>query len=407
MAQLKPVAEAILQMQQSVARGELSTEQLTLLQLDGRILAADIVSTMTVPAFNNSAMDGYALRSADLEQLANIGLEVVGESFAGHPFVGQLEAGQAVRIMTGAEMPVGADTVVMQEEIERQEQRITSQASIKPKQNVRYAGEDVKQGDVVLKKGTRVTPVHIGLIASLGIAEVTAYRKLKVALFSSGDELCQPGEERTSKQIYDSNRYALRAMLERLPIEIITFSWLPDDLETIKTALVEADQNADVVITSAGVSVGEADYIKQVLDELGEVGFWKVAMKPGKPFAFGRLKNSWFFGLPGNPVSSIVTLDQLAQPALRTLCGEHSQAPTTLAAIASAPFKKKPGRMDFQRISLTIENGQYQAKPCGNQGSGLLSGFAKAQGLAVLEAERGTVQTGETVSVQAFGALLS
>lgn len=272
---------------------------------------------------------------------------------------------------------------------------------------MRYAGEDMRTGDVVLSTGTRLTPVHIGLLASLGLAQATVYRKLKIALFSSGDELCQPGEARNERQIYDSNRYALRAMLERLPVEIVTFAWLPDDLAVIREALSKADAEVDVVITSAGVSVGEADFTKQVLDELGEVGFWKVAMKPGKPFAFGRLKNSWFFGLPGNPVSSIVTLDQLAQPALRVLCGEIPTATPTLLAVAAAGFKKKPGRLDFQRVNLTLVNGQYHAEPCGNQGSGLLLGFTQAQGFAMLEAERGGIGKGEAVTVQPFGALLS
>lgn len=407
MAELKSVVDAIAAMQQAVSSSLLEIETIALSELDNRILAEDITAPMTVPAFDNSAMDGYAIKFSDYQQLMNTGLEVVGESFAGHPFVGSVAAGQAIRIMTGAPLPKDVDTVIMQEEIERIGNTITTQATVKAQQNVRYAGEDMRTGETVLTAGTRLTPVHIGLLASLGLAQAQVYRKLRVALFSSGDELCQPGEERNEQQIYDSNRYALRAMLERLPVEVITFAWLPDDFEAIKAALVEADQNADVVITSAGVSVGEADYIKQVLDELGEVGFWKVAMKPGKPFAFGRLKNSWFFGLPGNPVSSIVTLKQLAQPALRILCGEKNPSFKTISAVAAADFKKKPGRVDFQRITVEIIDGQYYAKPSGNQGSGLLKGFSQAQGLAVLEAERGHVSSGETLNIQLFGALLS
>lgn len=406
MSALQSVADAIARMLNDVGTATLSTETLPLSQLDGRILAVDIVSPMTVPAFDNSAMDGYALRAADAELLTEAGLTVMGTAHAGHPFAGTLAAGQAVRIMTGAELPAGADTVLMQEVVERNGDTIHSSEPVKAGANVRIAGEDIRSGELLLARGQRLTPLHIGLFASVGLAEISVYRRLKVAVFSTGDELCQPGQPRRAEQIYDSNRFALRAMLERLPVEIIRFEWLPDDLAAIRSALGDAAAQADVLITSAGVSVGDADFTKQVIDELGQVNFWKVAMKPGKPFAFGRLQNCWFFGLPGNPVSSLVTLDQLAQPVLRRLSGEHSEASLALPAVAATGFRKQPGRQDFQRSRLSVQNGQLQAEPCGNQGSGLLRGFAQSNGYTVLEAERGHVDAGETVTVQPFGPLL-
>jgi molybdopterin molybdotransferase len=408
---MQSVADAVAGMLAATSGYALGEEIVALQQLDGRILAKPLYAPETVPAFDNSAMDGYALHSRDAELLCSTGLTLAGAALAGHPFRGVLQPGQALRIMTGAEMPAGADTVIMQEDVQVDVQadgeRIVSQVPLHPGSHVRHAGEDIRRGEVMLAAGQRLTPLHIGLLASVGLAQAEVFRKLRVALFSSGDELCQPGDSRQAHQIYDSNRFALRAMLERMPIEIIHFAWLPDTLEAMRSAIAAAAQEADVIITSAGVSVGDADYTRQVLDELGEVNFWRVAMKPGKPFAFGRVKNSWFFGLPGNPVSAIVTLDQLAQPVLRQLCGERVQAALPLLATAAEAFRKQPGRQDFQRIRLDSEAGVLTASPCGSQGSGLLHGFANAQGYAVLEAERGHVAPGEQVRVMPLGTLLN
>lgn len=403
---MQSVSDAIASMLATTSGSILSEESVPLAQLDGRILARDICSPESVPAFDNSAMDGYALHSRDAAALREHGLNVVGSAQAGHPFASALGAGQAVRIMTGAEMPAGADTVIMQEDVQLDGERITSQAVLTPGSHVRHAGEDIRHGEVMLHAGQRLTPLHIGLLASVGLAQAQVFRKLKVALFSSGDELCQPGEPRQPHQIYDSNRFALRAMLERMPVEIIYFAWLPDNYEAMRAAIATAAQEADVIITSAGVSVGDADYTRQVLDELGEVNFWRVAMKPGKPFAFGRISERWFFGLPGNPVSAIVTLDQLAQPVLRQLCGERGAEALPLQATAAQAFRKQPGRQDFQRVSLSVKEGVLMASPSGNQGSALLHGFAMAQGYALLEAERGHVAAGEPIRVIPLGALL-
>ncbi len=404
---MQSVADAVTGMLATTCGYVLSTEDVALEQLDGRILAKPLHAPETVPAFDNSAMDGYALHSRDAELLCSTGLTLAGAALAGHPFSGVLQPGQALRIMTGAEMPANADTVIMQEDVQVDGGRIVSQVPLNPGSHVRHAGEDIRRGEVILAAGQRLTPLHIGLLASVGLAQAEVFRKLRVALFSSGDELCQPGGSRQAHQIYDSNRFALRAMLERMPVEIIHFAWLPDTLEAMRSAIAAAAQEADVIITSAGVSVGDADYTRQVLNELGEINVWRVAMKPGKPFAFGRVKNSWFFGLPGNPVSAIVTLDQLVQPVLRQLCGEHVQAALPLPATAASAFRKQPGRQDFQRISLCSEAGVLMASPCGRQGSGLLHGFASAQGYAVLEAERGHVAPGEQVRVMPLGALLN
>ncbi|WP_273544626.1 molybdopterin molybdotransferase MoeA [Aeromonas veronii] len=380
------------------------SEQLPLPDALGRVLASDIASPLAVPPFDNSAMDGYAVRLADLT--AGTPLIMAGKAFAGQPYQGEWPAGHCVRIMTGAPVPAGTDAVVMQEETQADGDRITFLTQPEPGQNIRRAGSDIGKGACVLPAGTRLTPREMPLLASLGVASVAVRRPLKVAIFSTGDELKPVGTPLAHGDIYDSNRYGVRAMLARLGCDCLDIGIIPDDPAQLRAAFSRADEEADVLITTGGVSVGEADFTKQLLDELGEIGFWKLAIKPGKPFAFGRLPRAWFFGLPGNPVSAMVTFDQLVQPALAKLAGQHFERPLQLQAIAAEPLKKSPGRLDFQRGILSQGPNGLEVRSTGSQDSAVFSSLSRANCYIVLERERGRVAAGETVTVEPFGGLL-
>ncbi|WP_429010948.1 molybdopterin molybdotransferase MoeA [Aeromonas allosaccharophila] len=380
------------------------SEQLPLPEALGRVLASDIASPLAVPPFDNSAMDGYAVRLADLA--TGTPLIMAGKAFAGQPYQGEWPAGHCVRIMTGAPVPAGTDAVVMQEETQADGARITFLAQPEPGQNIRRAGSDIGKGACVLPAGTRLTPREIPLLASLGVATVAVRRPLKVAIFSTGDELKPVGTPLAHGDIYDSNRYGVRAMLARLGCDCLDLGIIPDDPAQLRAAFIRADEEADVLITTGGVSVGEADFTKQLLDELGEIGFWKLAIKPGKPFAFGRLPRAWFFGLPGNPVSAMVTFDQLVQPALAKLAGQQFERPLQLQAIAAEPLKKSPGRLDFQRGVLSQGPNGLEVRSTGSQDSAVFSSLSRANCYIVLERERGRVAAGETVTVEPFGGLL-
>jgi molybdopterin molybdotransferase len=293
-----------------------------------RVLAEDISAPFDVPPHRNSAMDGYALRTADLPEEGDITLQITGKSFAGAPFPGIVREGECVRIMTGAVVPEGADTVVMQEQVVADGDHATIPSAVRPGGNIRHPGEDMKAGATVLKAGHLLTAADIGLIASLGIGEVTLVRKPRVAIFSTGDELKGIGQVLSEGDIYDSNRYTLKALLSRYGVEIIDLGVIPDDHSMIRTVLNQAAGIADLVITSGGVSVGEADFVKQTLDELGQIGFWRIAMKPGKPLAFGNLGKAFFLGLPGNPVSVMATFILFARPALMKLQGRAITPPS-------------------------------------------------------------------------------
>lgn len=380
------------------------SEQQPLPEALGRVLASDIASPLAVPPFDNSAMDGYAVRLSDLT--AGTPLIMAGKAFAGQPYQGEWPAGHCVRIMTGAPVPAGTDAVVMQEETQADGDRITFLAQPEPGQNIRRAGSDIGKGACVLPAGTRLTPREMPLLASLGVASVTVRRPLKVAIFSTGDELKPVGTPLAHGDIYDSNRYGVRAMLARMGCDCLDLGIIPDDPAQLRATFIRADEEADVLITTGGVSVGEADFTKQLLDELGEIGFWKLAIKPGKPFAFGRLPRAWFFGLPGNPVSAMVTFDQLVQPALAKLAGQHFERPLQLQAIAAEPLKKSPGRLDFQRGILSQGPNGLEVRSTGSQDSAVFSSLSRANCYIVLERERGRVAAGETVTVEPFGGLL-
>jgi molybdopterin molybdotransferase len=379
----------------------------------GRVLAEDFVSPVDVPGNDNSAMDGYAVRFADLKPGAETVLKRVGESFAGKPWTGAsgaLGAGECVRIFTGGVMPKGADTVVMQERASEDANgvKIAAGAVAKAGTNRRFAGEDLKRGQVVFRQGQRVRPAELGMIASLGIGEVSVYRRLRVAFFSTGDELKSVGSPLSAGEIYDSNRYTLYGVLTRLGCEIVDMGVIADEPAALERAFATAAQAADVVITSGGVSVGEADFVKQLLDKLGEVLFWKIAMKPGRPLAYGKIGGAHFFGLPGNPVSVMVTFYEFVRDALLILQGQRGIEPLPMFKVPlSAPIKKVPGRTEFQRGILSADgSGGWTVRTTGDQGSGILSSMSQANCFIVLAPETGNVAAGELVEVQLLEGLI-
>ena len=395
--ELMSVENAIHNIQQAI-QPVIETEAVDLLDALDRVLAETVFSAIDVPGYDNSAMDGYALCVEDDRTEFN----VIGQSLAGHVFSGELKSGECIRIMTGAVIPAGANAVVMQEQISVADNKIFLNIIVKPGDNIRKAGEDLAKGNIVLEKSHRITPVDIGLLASLGISRLIVFRRLRVAILSTGDELTPINQSLEPGNIYDSNRYVLHALLKRLNVEIIDAGLIADDYQKINNAIQNAMAVADVIITSGGVSVGDADYTKQVLMESGEIHFWKIAMKPGKPFAFGRLGKGYFFGLPGNPVSAVVTYHQLVLRGLRWLAGEIFSVPPSIIATSSSALKKQPGRKDFQRGILFGDNQQNLVKATGMQSSGMLSSVAKANCYILLDAERGSVKEGETVEVLPF-----
>jgi molybdopterin molybdotransferase len=373
----------------------------------GRVLGEDVISPVAVPSHDNSAMDGYALRHEDLAADADTPLEIAGTAFAGAPFPGPVEPGRCVRIMTGGVLPQGADTVVMQERVVSDGKTARIAPGQKKGQNIRRAGEDLRPGQVVLARGTAVRPAELGLIASLGIGEVTVYRRLRAAFFSTGDELVSIGTPLAEGQIYDSNRYTIHGMLTRLGCEVFDLGVVRDDPAALEKAFHDAAAMADVVITSGGVSVGEADFTKDLMDKLGEVVFWKIAMKPGRPLAYGRVGNAHFFGLPGNPVSVMVTFYEFVRDALLVLMGRDPVAPLpTFRVKCTTPLKKAPGRTEFQRGVLYRENGEWAVRVTGDQGSGILRSMAEANCFIVLPTEQGSLPAGATVEVQLLDGLV-
>ena len=375
----------------------------------GRVLAEDITSPIDVPGHDNSAMDGWAIRFADVDPSQPTTLRRVGESFAGNPYRGAVGRGCAVRIFTGAVMPDGADTVVMQERATPTADDVTVAAGAVTRtgQNRRLAGEDMKRGAIVFRAGQPVRPAELGMLASIGVGECTVYRKLRVAFFSTGDELRSIGQPLGAGEVYDSNRYTLYGMLTRLNCDIVDLGVVKDVPEALEHALVSAAATADVVITSGGVSVGEADYVRDLLAKLGEVLFWKIAMKPGRPLAYGKVGSAHFFGLPGNPVSVMMTFYEFVRDALLILQGRRDVPPLpTLRAALAGPIRKIPGRTEFQRGVLVQDGDRWTVRTTGEQGSGVLSSMSQASCFIVLPADAGDLAAGTTVDVQLLEGLV-
>ena len=384
------------------------TEKISLMSALGRILAENMIAPHNVPNHDNSAMDGYAFNAQDLAADGNTQFKVTGSVFAGNALVGEVQRGACIKIMTGAAIPAGVDTVIPQERVKIEGDLIEITEPIKQGANVRYAGEDLAQGQIVLPIGHMIKPADLGLIASLGIGEVSVYRKLRVSFFSTGDELASIGSTLKQGQVFDSNRYTILGMLSRLGVEIEDLGAIPDDPALLEKTLKQAVENSDVVITSGGVSVGEADFMKQLLQKLGQVLFWKIAMKPGRPLAYGKIRNAHYFGLPGNPVAVMVTFYQFVRQALLGLMGQPS--PTVLpmmGVVCVTPIRKLKGRTEFQRgILFLADNGTWQVKTTGNQSSGVLSSMSQGNCFIVLGEEVGNVEAGATVQVQLFEGVI-
>jgi molybdopterin molybdotransferase len=389
-------------------------ERIFVRQALDRVLAHDVISPIDVPSHDNSAMDGWALRFDDLAGDGETRLKNIGTAFAGRAFGGKVGKGETVRIMTGAVLPQGVDCVVVQEVARVEGDVVVIPPGQRRDQNTRRAGEDLQAGKPAIPAGRKLRPAEIGIIASLGIGEVSVRRRVRVALFSTGDELCSIGTPLTEGAVYDSNRYTLWGMLTRLGCDVIDMGVVRDDPAALEAAFREAAGCADAIITSGGVSVGEADFIKQLMAQLGEVAFWKIAMKPGRPMAFGRIEpggperpGAWLFGLPGNPVAVMVTFYQFVRPAILKLAGVDPVPPfPAFPARCVEAMKKGRGRTEFQRGILFRESGEWCVRPTGAQGSGVLRSMAEADCFIVLEHEREKVGAGDTVNVQLMNGLV-
>lgn len=382
-------------------------ERIALRSALGRVLGRAVVSPIDVPAHDNSAMDGYALRAADLSPDGETRLRIAGAALAGTPLAAALAAGQAARIMTGAVLPAGADTVVPQELVRLEQAQVIVPPGQQAGQHLRRRGEDLRTGTTALPAGRRLTPADLGLLASLGIAEAPVLRRPRVAFFSTGDELRSIGEPLGPGQVYDSNRYTLWAMLQRLGVDIIDLGVVPDSPAALQAAMSEAAGCADAIISSGGVSVGDADYTRQVMAQLGEVRFWSLAMRPGRPMAFGRIGQACYFGLPGNPVAVMITFYFVVRDALLHLAGAEPRPLPTIAARATEPIRKRPGRTEYLRGCLgTGHDGHAEVRLTGHQGSGVLRSMSEANCIVVLAHGRGPVNAGESVDCVAFDGLI-
>lgn len=401
---LMPLEDGLKKIIEQIQPSEL-TESLRLTDARGRVLSAPVKARFPSPNFDNSAMDGFAVKLADTPE--HQALDIQGIAFAGKPFNDTLTPGKAVRIMTGAAMPKGADTVIMQESAEYDDKKVTFNKLAKLGSNVRKTGDDFNTDDCLVKTNTQLNAAHVALLASAGCEFVEVYQKTKVGLISTGDELKQPGEELGYGDLYDSNRPAVRQMLDNLNVEIIDYGSLPDQQEVFKEAFLKADIECDFVITSGGVSVGEADFTKDILEELGEINFWKLAIKPGKPFAFGKLPNSYFIGLPGNPVSAMATFHILGSQAIRAHQNIGYKPMKVIKAVVDCDLKKSPGRQDFQRGVWSVGSEGIRVTPAGSfQGSHILTGLAEANCYMALELERGMVKSGEKVDIWLFDGVI-
>ena len=385
----------------------IALEELPLMQALGRIVAEDIISPINVPAHDNSAMDGFAFDGAQLGT-SPLKLRVVGKALAGKAWQGSVARGECVKIMTGAVMPLGLNTVIAQEFTTVNTSGIETIVEIPAGllqigDNRRKAGEDLQRGLPALTVGNTLTPAALGLVASLGIAKVKVYRQLRVAYFSTGDEVLSLGDAMREGAVYDSNRYTVFGLLSRMGCEVIDMGVVRDDPVLLEQAFSKASETADVIITSGGVSVGEADFTKAMMKKLGDVAFWKIAMRPGRPMAVGRLGNCILFGLPGNPVAVMVTFLAFVKPALLQMMGGLPSSTPYLRAKSAVALRKKPGRTEYQRgFVRTLPDGTLQVDAAGNQGSGVLRSMVEANGLIVLHHHQSNVAAGDELDVMMF-----
>ena len=380
-------------------------ESIKLIDSLNRVLAIDLVSPINVPNYDNSAMDGFGFNISSLKNTNK--LRVKDTVLAGKPIKSFVKDGEAIQIMTGGKIPIGVDTVIPIELVKYKNNEITFIEMPKIGANIRKCGEDIKQKDIVLSKGTLLYPAELGLIASLGLSKVKVLKKLKVGFFSTGDEIVAAGTKIKSGQVYNSNHYTIHSMLNRLNIECIDLGLIPDNKKIIKNTLIKAAKEANVIITTGGVSVGEADYMKEVLKDVGQVLFWKLSIKPGRPMAYGKINKTDFFGLPGNPVSAMVTFYQIVQGALKIRMGLKIGGAIPLLKVECVEsIFKRPGRTEFQRGTLFQSNGAWKVKTTGQQGSGILSSMSKANCFIVLSVDRGTIKPGEIVDIQLMDSFI-
>ncbi|EMK6853813.1 bifunctional molybdopterin-guanine dinucleotide biosynthesis adaptor protein MobB/molybdopterin molybdotransferase MoeA [Vibrio cholerae] len=374
------------------------TESVAIQECYQRVLAREVFSPINVPAYRNSAMDGYALRSDDLERDS---YRVVAEVLAGSHYPKTVALGEAVKIMTGAPMPQGADTVVMREQATQNGELVSfAGAKIKAGQNVRQAGEDLAQGQAVFSTGQRLLSPEMGMLASLGFAHADVFRSLKVAIFSTGDEVQAPGGDIEPNSIFDSNRFTLTGLLKQLGCQVIDLGIIEDDEAKMMQVLEQAAKQADMVITSGGVSVGDADFIKSALEKLGHIDFWRINMRPGRPLAFGQIAGKPFFGLPGNPVAVMVSFINFVEPALRKMQGEQGWQPLKVNAIALEDLRSRQGRTEFSRgVYAFNAQGQLTVRTTGKQGSGILRSMSEANCLIEIAPAIDTVKVGESVTI--------
>jgi molybdopterin molybdotransferase len=377
------------------------SEKVVLKNALGRVLSESVYSPINIPHDRNAAMDGYAFSSRDINHEQPFTLGLAGTSWAGRPFQGRLQPGQCIRIFTGAVLPAQADSVVMQEHVQPDGDTVLFPANTASLQHIREAGEDIKQGCLLYAHSKRLKAIDLGLLASAGIYELTVKRSVKIAFFSTGDELIALGQPLEPGKIYDSNRYILGGLLSDAGYAVTDMGVLADDKQLLEDSFTEAAQNYDVIITTGGASVGEADYIKEILDRCGEVNFWKIAIKPGKPLAFGKIGSCYFFGLPGNPVAVIVTFQFIVAPALKQLSGAPDSKPLRLTATCTTPLKKAPGRQEYQRGILTQDpGGEFFVASSGKQGSNILGSLSRANCFIVLPTECKGVQAGDKVRIE-------
>jgi molybdopterin molybdotransferase len=377
------------------------SEQVVLKKALGRVLSKPVYSPVNIPRDRNSAMDGYAFSSDNINREQAFTLSLAGTSWAGRPFDGQLQAGQCIRVFTGAVVPAQADSVIMQEQVRADRKTIHFPANTPARQHIREIGEDIAQGGLLCSHPKKLNAIDLGLLASAGIYELSVKRMVKIAFLSTGDELTALGQPLQSGKIYDSNRYTLSGLLADASHSVTDMGVIADNKQLLEDSFITAANNHDVIITTGGASVGEADYIREILARCGEVNFWKIASKPGKPLAFGKIGSCYFFGLPGNPVSVIVTFQHIVAPALKQLSGTQDVKPMLLTATCTTALKKAPGRQEFQRGILTQDNnGDFFVGSSGKQGANILSSISQANCYIVLPTECKGIQAGDKVRVE-------